>query len=88
MLEIAAANSCRGMEMSSNPFESHPGIDNDHGDAKFVQLWKYEDGRWWLTVVISYDHNRTGEPKTLKAKGLTVAMSAAACDRLVEAPPL
>jgi hypothetical protein len=36
---------------------SHPGIDNEQGDAKFVQLWKYEDGRWWLTVVISYDHN-------------------------------
>jgi len=36
---------------------SHPGIDNDRGDAKFVQLWKYEGGRWWLTVVISYDHN-------------------------------
>ena len=36
---------------------SHPGIDNDQGDAKFVQLWKYEDGRWWLTVVMSYDHN-------------------------------
>jgi Domain of unknown function (DUF4440) len=36
---------------------SHPGIDNDEGDAKFVQLWKYEGGRWWLTVVISYDHN-------------------------------
>lgn len=36
---------------------SHPGIDNDQGDAKFVQLWKYAGGRWWLTVVISYDHN-------------------------------
>jgi hypothetical protein len=36
---------------------SHPGIDNERGDAKFVQLWKYEDGRWWLTVVMSYDHN-------------------------------
>ena len=36
---------------------SHLGIDNDQGDAKFVQLWKYPDGRWWLTVVISYDHN-------------------------------
>lgn len=36
---------------------SHPRIDNDQGDAKFVQLWKYEGGRWWLTVVISYDHN-------------------------------
>jgi hypothetical protein len=36
---------------------SHPGIDNDQGDARFVELWKYEGGRWWLTVVISYDHN-------------------------------
>ena len=43
---------------------SHPGIDNDQGDAKFVQLWKYEGGRWWLTVVISYDHNEpvSGKP--------------------------
>lgn len=37
---------------------SHPGIDKDQGDANFVQLWKYEGGRWWLTVVISYDHNK------------------------------
>lgn len=36
---------------------SHPGIDNDQGDAKFVQLWKHEGGRWLLTRVISYDHN-------------------------------
>jgi Domain of unknown function (DUF4440) len=36
---------------------SHPGIDSDQGDAKFAQLWKYEGGRWWMTVVISYDHN-------------------------------
>ena len=43
---------------------SHPGIDNDQGDAKFVQLWKYEGGQWWLTVVISYDHNEpvNGKP--------------------------
>lgn len=42
---------------------SHPGIDNDQGDAKFVQLWKYEDGRWWLAVVISYDHNEPVQGK-------------------------
>jgi hypothetical protein len=36
---------------------SHPGIDTDQGDAKFAQLWKYEGGRWWMTVVISYGHN-------------------------------
>jgi hypothetical protein len=38
---------------------SHPGVDNNRGDAKFVQLWKYDAGRWWLTVVISYDHNES-----------------------------
>jgi hypothetical protein len=37
---------------------SHPGIDSDQGDARFAQLWKYEGGRWWMTVVISYDHNQ------------------------------
>ena len=42
---------------------SHPGIDNDQGDAKFVQLWKYEGGRWWLTVVFSYDHNERASGK-------------------------
>jgi Domain of unknown function (DUF4440) len=42
---------------------SHPGIDNDEGDAKFVQLWKYEGGRWWLTVVFSYDHNERASGK-------------------------
>jgi hypothetical protein len=42
---------------------SHPGIDNNQGDAKFMQLWKYEGGRWWLTVVISYDHNEPANGK-------------------------
>jgi Domain of unknown function (DUF4440) len=42
---------------------SHPGIDNDQGNAKFVQLWKYEGGRWWLTVVFSYDHNERASGK-------------------------
>lgn len=40
---------------------SHPGIDKDEGDARFVQLWKYDAGRWWLTVVISYDHNQPAD---------------------------
>jgi len=42
---------------------SHPGIDNDQGDAKFVQLWKYEGGTMWLTVVMSYDHNEPANEK-------------------------
>lgn len=47
---------------------SHPGIDTDQGDAKFAQLWKYEDGRWWMTVVISYDHNETASGNTESPK--------------------
>lgn len=47
---------------------SHPGIDTEQGDARFAQLWKYEGGRWWLAVVISYDHNQpaTGTADTPK----------------------
>lgn len=55
-IEVFPMKNYGALETGVNRF-SHPGIDNDQGDAKFVQLWKYEGGRWWLTVVISYDHN-------------------------------
>lgn len=55
-IEVYPMNNYGALETGVHRF-SHPGIDNDQGDAKFVQLWKYDAGRWWLTVVISYDHN-------------------------------
>lgn len=55
-LEVFPMKNYGALETGVHRF-SHPGIDNDQGDAKFVQLWKYEGGRWWLTVVMSYDHN-------------------------------
>lgn len=55
-IEVFPMKNYGALETGMHRF-SHPGIDNDQGDAKFVQLWKYEGGRWWLTVVISYDHN-------------------------------
>jgi hypothetical protein len=47
------------VELGTHRF-SHPGIDTDEGDAKFVHLWKYENGNWQVTRVISFDHNDGG----------------------------
>ncbi|HLH06493.1 MAG TPA: nuclear transport factor 2 family protein [Terriglobales bacterium] len=55
-IEVFPMNHYGALETGVHRF-SHPGIDNDQGDARFVQLWKYEGRRWWLTRVISYDHN-------------------------------
>lgn len=55
-IEVFPMNNYGALETGVHRF-SHPGIDTDQGDAKFVELWKYEGGRWWMTVVISYDHN-------------------------------
>lgn len=54
-IEVYPLKNYGAVELGTHRF-THPGIDNDSGTAKFVQLWKYEDGRWWLTRVISYDH--------------------------------
>lgn len=61
-IEVFPMNNFGALETGVHRF-SHPGIDNNQGDARFVQLWKYEGGRWWLTLVISYDHN---QPVTAK----------------------
>ena len=62
-LEVFPMKNYGALETGVHRF-SHPGIDTDQGDAKFVQLWKYENGRWWMTVVISYDHNEPVLGKT------------------------
>ncbi len=55
-IEVYPMKGYGAVELGTHRF-SHPGIDDDEGDAKFIQLWKYEDGRWLLTRVISYDHH-------------------------------
>jgi len=36
----------------------HPGHDATEGvgEASFIHLWRYKDGAWKITRVISYDH--------------------------------
>ncbi len=61
-IEVFPMNNYGALETGVHRF-THPGLDNDQGDAKFVQLWKYDGGRWWLTRVISYDHNEPANGK-------------------------
>ena len=35
---------------------THPGQPDNVGEAKFIQLWHNDNGRWMITRVISYDH--------------------------------
>lgn len=58
-LEVYPMKGYGAVELGTHRF-SHPGIDTDEGDAKFVHLWKYENGKWLVTRVISYDHNDGG----------------------------
>ena len=45
------------VEMGVHRFH-HPGHDDTEpvGEAKFIHLWRYKDGAWKITRVISYDH--------------------------------
>lgn len=58
-LEVYAMRGYGAVELGTHRC-SHPGIDTNEGDAKFVHLWKYENGKWLVTRVISYDHNDGG----------------------------
>jgi hypothetical protein len=54
-LEVYPLQGFGAVEIGSHRF-SHPGIDNDFGDAKFVHIWHNKDGVWTVTRVISFDH--------------------------------
>ncbi len=46
------------VEMGVHRFH-HPGHDDTEGvgEGQFVHLWRYKDGAWKVTRVISYDHH-------------------------------
>ncbi len=46
------------VEMGVHRFH-HPGHEDTEGvgEGKFIHLWRYKDGAWKITRVISYDHH-------------------------------
>lgn len=66
-IEVFPMKNYGALETGVHTF-SHPGIDTNQGSARFAQLWKYEGGRWWMTVVISYDHNEPVSANTKSPK--------------------
>ena len=54
-LEVHRLTHYGAVEIGLHTF-SHPGIDTDQGKAKFISIWRFKDGSWQLTRVISYDH--------------------------------
>lgn len=46
------------VQIGSHRFH-HPGHDDTEpvGEAKFIHLWRYKDGAWKITRVISFDHH-------------------------------
>jgi hypothetical protein len=54
-LEVYPLKGFGAVEIGVHRF-THPGIDNEVGEAKFVMVWRNEGGKWKLTRVISFDH--------------------------------
>ena len=55
-LEVYPLNHYGAVEIGIHRF-THPGHDDNMGDAKFIMLWQDKDGAWKVTRVISYEHN-------------------------------
>jgi ketosteroid isomerase-like protein len=54
-LEVYSLNGYGAVEIGIHRF-THPGLDDELGDAKFVTIWQNKDGSWKITRAISYDH--------------------------------
>lgn len=54
-LEVYPLKGYGAVEIGVHRF-THPGIDDELGEAKFISIWQNKDGMWKLTRVISYDH--------------------------------
>jgi hypothetical protein len=57
-LQIYPMKGYGAVEMGVHRFH-HPGHEDTEGvgEGKFIHLWRYEDGAWKITRVISYDHH-------------------------------
>ncbi len=54
-LEVYPLNGYGAVEIGVHRF-THPGLDDELGEAKFITLWQNKSGAWKVTRVISYDH--------------------------------
>ena len=54
-LEVYPLNGYGAVEIGVHRF-THPGLDDELGEAKFVTIWQNKDGSWKITRAISYDH--------------------------------
>jgi hypothetical protein len=54
-LEVYPLNGYGAVEIGVHRF-THPGLDDELGQAKFITLWQNKNGVWKVTRVISYDH--------------------------------
>ena len=54
-LEVYPLNGYGAVEIGIHHF-THPGLDDELGEAKFVTIWQNKDGSWKITRAISYDH--------------------------------
>ena len=54
-LEVYPLNGYGAVEIGVHRF-THPGLDDELGEAKFITIWQNKDGVWKLTRAISYDH--------------------------------
>jgi hypothetical protein len=57
-LQVYPMKGYGAVEMGVHRFH-HPGHEDTEGvgEGKFVHLWRYKDGAWKVTRVISYDHH-------------------------------
>jgi ketosteroid isomerase-like protein len=55
-LEVYPLHGYGAVEIGIHRFR-HPGVDDNIGEAKFVHVWRFKDGAWKVTRVISFNHH-------------------------------
>ncbi|MBI4909337.1 MAG: nuclear transport factor 2 family protein [Acidobacteria bacterium] len=55
-LEAHALKGYGAVQIGRHRFYNPPSAAEPGGEAKFIHIWRYLDGKWKITRVISYDH--------------------------------
>jgi len=59
-LEVHELQGYGAVQMGVHRFYSPLDAKEPVGEAKFIHIWRYKDGVWKITRVISYDHHPLG----------------------------